>query len=79
MTQSDEQVFRLALNLPPMERAALVEQLLRSFDSEPTITVKIEAAWAAESRDRMAAYERGEMTARPIDEVFMEIDRRSDV
>jgi len=44
MTPHEEQVFRQALELPPLERAALVEQLLRSFDLEPSVTAEIEAA-----------------------------------
>lgn len=75
MTSNEEHVFRQALELSPMERAALVEHLLHSFDSEPSVTAEIEAAWVAEVRDRMTAYENGEITARTDDEIFADIDR----
>ncbi|MHB0940070.1 MAG: addiction module protein [Armatimonadota bacterium] len=76
MTPREEKVFREALELPPLERAALVEQLLRSFDPEPSVTSEIETAWVSEAHDRMAAYESGEITARSEDDVFADIDRK---
>ena len=76
MTPREEKVFREALELPPLERAALVEQLLRSFDPEPSVTSEIETAWIAEAHDRMAAYESGEISARSEDDVFLDIDRK---
>lgn len=79
MTSHEEQVFREAMELPPLERAALVEQLLHSFDIEPAASAEIEAAWVAEARDRMTAYENGEISARSADEVFSDIDRKYDI
>ena len=76
MASDEEQIFRQALDLPPLKRAALVEELLRSFDIEPSATAEIEAAWAEEAHDRMQAYQRGEITARSVDEVFADIDRK---
>jgi putative addiction module component (TIGR02574 family) len=54
--------------LPPEERARLAEVLLESLleASSPTI----EAAWDAEIRTRVEAYERGELELIPAEEVF---------
>lgn len=76
MTPNEELIFRNALELPPMERAALIEQLLCSFDQEPSVTAEIETAWLSEAHERMAAYQHGEITARSDDEVFLEINRK---
>jgi len=47
--------------LAPAERAALIDVLWESLDEE-RIT-EIEAKWAAESEDRIDAFERGELAA----------------
>ena len=49
------------LQLPAHERAEIAELLLHSFDTpdQPAI----DAAWARESEERIAAFERGEITA----------------
>lgn len=49
------------IQLNPMERAKLIDLLWESLD-EARIT-EIEARWAAESEDRIDAYERGELPA----------------
>jgi putative addiction module component (TIGR02574 family) len=55
-----------ALSLPEAERARLAAALLASLDQDP----RIEQAWIAEVRERIAAYDRGEITAVPADEVL---------
>ena len=47
--------------LQPTERAALIDLLWESLDE--TRINEIEARWAAESEDRIDAFERGELTA----------------
>ena len=47
--------------LQPTERAALIDLLWESLDE--TRTNEIEARWAAESEDRIDAFERGELAA----------------
>jgi putative addiction module component (TIGR02574 family) len=47
--------------LDPAERAALIDVLWESLD-EARIK-EIEAKWAAESEDRIDAFDRGELTA----------------
>jgi putative addiction module component (TIGR02574 family) len=55
-----------ALSLPQAERARLAATLLASLDQDP----RIEQAWVAEVRERIAAFERGEIKAVPADEVL---------
>jgi putative addiction module component (TIGR02574 family) len=47
--------------LDPAERAALIDVLWDSLDEERI--KEIEARWAAESEDRIDAFDRGELTA----------------
>ena len=47
--------------LEPAERAALIDVLWESLDEERI--KEIEAKWAAESEDRIDAFERGELNA----------------
>jgi putative addiction module component (TIGR02574 family) len=49
------------IQLNPTERAMLIDLLWESLD-EPRVR-EIEAKWAAESEDRIDAYERGELPA----------------
>jgi len=76
MTSKVQQLFHDALALSPLERAALIEELMRSFDGDPAAHAAIQAAWVAESQDRIAAYQRGEIPARDADELFTELDRK---
>jgi len=76
MTAREKHIIQEALELPPLARAALIDQLFRSFDAEPGETSEIEAAWATEARDRMTAYAAGEISARPGDDVFDDLDRK---
>ncbi|MDP2367484.1 addiction module protein [Rhodoferax sp.] len=46
--------------LPPSERAELIEALMESLDHSDKV---IEALWASEAEDRLAALERGEIIA----------------
>jgi putative addiction module component (TIGR02574 family) len=49
------------------EQLFLIDSLFAMLDvPDPTI----EAAWAAEAQDRAAAYERGEIQAAPVEELF---------
>ena len=55
------------MQLPPVERMALVEHILDSLD-EPDPSV--DALWAQEADERLAAYRRGEIRAVPLSEVL---------
>ena len=49
------------IQLDPIERAKLIDLLWESLDEARV--KEIEAKWAAESEDRIDAYERGELPA----------------
>jgi putative addiction module component (TIGR02574 family) len=68
-----QEVLTEALALSPAERAELVEQLLASFEASER--ERIDALWAEEAEDRIDAYDRGELRARPASEVFRHIER----
>lgn len=59
-----------------MERVALVEEILSSFDFPKR--KEIEELWAKEAEDRIDAYERGELYASPIEKVFDRLDRKQE-
>jgi putative addiction module component (TIGR02574 family) len=73
MQRQAEHILAEALELPPMERAELVENLLSSFEFQSRKAT--DALWAHEAEDRIDAFDRGEMTAIPAKEVFAEIDK----
>jgi putative addiction module component (TIGR02574 family) len=72
MTVNTEQVRKDALALPLVERAALAEELLSSLDRPDP---QIDALWAKEAEDRLAAFEGGEMEAIPAEDVFTELEQ----
>ena len=55
---STAEILESARKLRPVERLQLIDALMDSLD-EPDPA--IEAAWAAEAQDRLAAYQRGEL------------------
>jgi putative addiction module component (TIGR02574 family) len=50
-----------ALKLSPFERAQLIDALWQSLDSAHQ--TEVDQAWLEESRDRLSAYQRGEIEA----------------
>jgi len=74
MTTRTKEVLEQAVGLPPMERAALVEGILSSFDFPAR--ADIDAAWAQEAEDRIDAYDRGELAAIPAAKVFEKIEKK---
>ncbi len=56
-----------AAGLTPDGRAELIEGILQSLDA---LDPAIEAAWAVEITDRLAAYRRGELETFDFDEVM---------
>ena len=72
MSTDTRQVLQEALALPATERAALVQELLSSLDRPDS---RIDALWAKEAEDRIAAYDAGRMKAVPADEVFAELEQ----
>lgn len=80
MSSQAATALELALELPPIERAELVERILASFQSPAAGTAateraEIEAAWARESESRIDAYERGQMATLSADAVFAQLNQ----
>jgi putative addiction module component (TIGR02574 family) len=75
MSRQGKQILAEALNLPPIERAEIVKELLSSFEFPSRKT--IDELWAQEAESRIDAYERGEITAIPVKEVFEKIEKRT--
>jgi putative addiction module component (TIGR02574 family) len=73
MTESAKELERQARQLSAEERAQLAELLLESLHEGPI--AEIEAAWAVEIQERVAAFERGELRTYPAEEVFAEARR----
>jgi putative addiction module component (TIGR02574 family) len=72
MPSSTETVLREALQLPPDERAALVEGLVASLDKpDPAL----DSLWLKESENRMAAYRSGEIDSVDAEQVFSELGK----
>ena len=67
MTETAETLRVQAMQLPPEDRMALVEHLLDSLD-EPDPS--LDALWATEADDRLAAYRRGEISAVALSDVI---------
>lgn len=74
MSVSTETLLRQALELPAIDRAALVEGLIVSLDKpDPAL----DALWLKEAESRLAAYRSGELGAVDADEVFAELGRQT--
>jgi putative addiction module component (TIGR02574 family) len=73
MTEQSKKVLEEALELSPLDRAELIEELFSSFDF-PT-RKQIDALWAKEAEDRIDAYERGELAAASMEDVFIRLNR----
>jgi putative addiction module component (TIGR02574 family) len=56
-----------AMQLPPDERLALVDQLLDTLD-EPDAS--LDALWAKEAESRLAAYRRGDIQTTSLSDVI---------
>lgn len=73
MSKLGKEIMAVALKLPASERAVLADELLRSLDkSDP----EIDALWAKEAEDRLAAYDRGEIETIDADAVLAEMRER---
>ena len=66
MNQRVKTIFDEAQKRTPSDREELAELLQAAIDTDPSI----EQSWIDEVADRVAAHERGEMTARPAPEVL---------
>ncbi len=64
---STAEILESARKLRPVERLRLIDALMASLDEPDPV---IEAAWAVEAQDRLAAYQRGDLPAGHIEELF---------
>jgi putative addiction module component (TIGR02574 family) len=67
MTTTAEALSAQAVKLPPEQRMEVVERILDSL-YEPDAA--LDALWAKEAEDRLAAYRRGEVKAVALSEVI---------
>lgn len=74
MTAITEKIIKDALELPPVDRAELIERLFQSFDVSRD--ARIDAAWATEFESRMDAYKDGKIGASPVEDVMARINGR---
>ena len=68
MTTQAKTVLAEALDLPPIERAGLIERLLASFEFPSS--KKKDALWAKEAESRIDAFEQGKIKAISAKKVF---------
>ena len=61
------EILATARTLCPQEQLFLIDSLFEMLD-EPDPA--IQQAWATEAKDRLAAFDRGEIEAAPIEELF---------
>jgi len=73
MSPQAREVLAQALKLSPLEKAELVERILDTFVLPDRKA--IDERWAAEAEDRIDAYDRGEMAAKSVMDVFARIER----
>ena len=66
-TPTAEALSAQAAQLPPAERMEVVERILNSLD-QPDAT--LDALWANEADERLAAYRRGEIKAVALSDVI---------
>ena len=73
MSPQAREVLAQVLKLSPLEKAELVERILDTFVLPDRKA--IDERWAAEAEDRIDAYERGEIAAKSVIDVFARIER----
>jgi putative addiction module component (TIGR02574 family) len=74
MNPSATRILSDALVLSPIERAELIDELLRSFD--PPEDDAVADAWKTEAESRIDAYEAGHVSADSAEAVFARINKR---
>jgi len=67
-----DQLLREAMLLPPDARAKLAGELISSLDDSAPDSDR-DVAWAAEIRHRIDAYDAGEVTAVPADQLLADL------
>ena len=73
MNASAKSILRQAIQLPPVERAGLVDELLETlYETEGSL----DALWLLEAESRIAAYRTGELDSTDAREVFSELGKK---
>lgn len=73
MTKTSESLGKQIMQLPAVDRTALVDQILESLDaSDPSS----DDLWAAEAEDRLGAWRRGEIDSALLAEVLTKYQTR---
>lgn len=75
MREQHEHLLEEVLKLSPIDRAEFIEALFATFEFPSRR--RIDALWAKEAEDRINAYNRGELKARPAEEVFADVRKGS--
>ncbi len=70
--ESINHILQEAAHLPEDQRLTLAYKIL--LVGEPRFSKSVEDAWDAEIRERIASYDRGEISSRPASDVFANID-----
>lgn len=70
---STEEIIQEAQALPPAERAAVIDSLLRSLNPPNPQT---DAQWVSVARERLEDYRSGRIEAIPGEDVIARIERR---
>ncbi|AFL84932.1 putative addiction module component, TIGR02574 family [Belliella baltica DSM 15883] len=65
--ENTEKILKQFMKLPPLEKANIIDQLLKSLD-EPDPSV--DKLWVKESENRINAYESGKLKALTDEEFF---------
>ncbi|MGE0087019.1 MAG: addiction module protein [Desulfococcaceae bacterium] len=65
-------ILNEALKLSPLEKAAVIDRLMASFDISQR--QRVDEAWAQEVERRIDAYDAGRIYARPAEDVMKEIN-----
>lgn len=73
MPKRADNILTQALELPPLEQAELVENLLSSFEFKSRKA--IDALWAEEAEERIDAFDSNEMGGIRAEDVFAEIEK----
>lgn len=61
MTDATNNILQQALSLSPIEKAALIEAVFKSFDR--SFNENIDAAWSVEAEERIDAFDSGKLKA----------------
>jgi putative addiction module component (TIGR02574 family) len=72
MSQSGKTILTDALRLPSNDRAALVDQLIKSLDKPDAA---LDERWLREAERRMADYRAGGLDAVDSEQVFLELGK----